>query len=144
MWLDGGHAYVYFVYGMHWCFNVVAERDGRPSACLVRAVEPLSGIDAMRAARGREKLSELGSGPAKLAQAFVIDRELDGEDLVSSERLFIRRGSSGKSCRIASGPRVGVDYAGEWARKPLRFWIEGHPHVSPGKRAPKQRKAPPP
>ena len=72
MWLDGGHAYVYFVYGMHWCFNVVSDREEVPTACLIRALEPLVGLDEMRRRRGKEREDELCSGPAKLAQALGV------------------------------------------------------------------------
>lgn len=120
MWRDGGHAYVYFVYGMHWCFNVVSDREGIPTACLVRALEPLKGIEEMTRRRGGRPGRELCSGPAKLTQALGIDRTLNGVDLVTSDELFIRPGSAA-AFEIERTPRVGVDYAEEWATKPLRF-----------------------
>ena len=128
MYLDGGHAYVYFVYGMHWCFNVVADREDVPTAVLIRAVEPESGIELMRRHRRKEKPSALCSGPAKLAQAFVIDRALDGVDLVTCDALYLRR--SRPVTRVASSRRVGVAYAQEWSRRRLRFFVAGNPHVS--------------
>ena len=123
MWLEGGHAYVYFVYGMHWCFNIVAEREGVPMACLVRALEPLEGLEEMRRRRGGREDTELCSGPAKLTQALAIDRSLDGTDLVTSDELYLVRGKVVSPGRIESSPRIGVAYAGEWAAKPLRFVI---------------------
>ena len=141
MYLDGGHAYVYFVYGMHWCFNVVSERESVPTACLIRALEPLTGIETMRRHRRQTRETALCSGPAKLAQALGIDRALDAADLTSSKSIHIRPGRPPNEAEVAVGPRVGVDYAGEWALRPLRFWLEGSGHVS---RAPKRRKAPPP
>jgi DNA-3-methyladenine glycosylase len=137
MWLDGGHAYVYFTYGMHWCVNVVAEREGAPTACLIRALEPLEGVEEMRRRRagkvpaGRLRDRDLCSGPAKLTQALGIDRDLDGVDLVASDTLRIVRGR--RSGVIARSPRVGVGYAKEWAARPLRFFLPGNPHVSGGK-----------
>jgi DNA-3-methyladenine glycosylase len=130
MWGDSGHAYVYFTYGMHWCLNVVADREGVPTACLIRALEPLEGIEEMRKRRGREPETELCSGPAKLTEALSIDRNLDGVDLVTSADLFIRRGR--RVGGIGRAPRVGVAYAREWAEKPLRFFLRGNPHVSRG------------
>ncbi|HXV63023.1 MAG TPA: DNA-3-methyladenine glycosylase [Vicinamibacteria bacterium] len=123
MWLDGGHAYVYFVYGMHWCLNIVAEREGVPTACLIRGLEPLEGLDEMRPRRGGRQDSELCSGPAKLTQALAIDRAFDGTDLVTSDELYLVRGNVVSPRRIERSPRIGVAYAGEWAAKPLRFVI---------------------
>lgn len=129
MWGDGGHAYVYFTFGMHWCVNVVAESEGVPTACLLRALEPLEGVDEMKKRRHRENLTELCSGPAKLTQALGIDRTLDGEDLVESQALYIIR-KRGSASTIGHSPRIGVAYAKEWAKKPLRFFLRGNAHVS--------------
>lgn len=139
MWLDGGHAYVYFTYGMHWCVNVVAEREGVPTACLLRALEPLEGLSEMRRRRGvkvapeRLRDRDLCSGPAKLTQALGIDRSLDGVDLVSSDDLYIVRNRRPRD-GIHSSPRIGVGYAREWAARPLRFYLAGSPYVSGRKR----------
>lgn len=136
MYLDAGHAYVYFTYGMHWCFNVVAGRPDLPVACLIRAIEPLEGLDLMRLHRAakRPRLTlrdtDLCSGPAKLCQALAIDRSLNAIDLTADRRLFIENDSPARPDRIAAAPRVGVDYAGDWADKPLRFLLRENPHVS--------------
>ena len=140
MWGDGGHAYVYFTYGMHHCVNVVAAKKDEPVAALIRALEPVEGIDVMTQLRGQHRKRQapkirdvdLCSGPAKLCQALAIDRALDGEDLISSDRLFIEktRGRLYPQKGIVKGPRVGVAYAGSWAQKPLRFFIKDNPHVS--------------
>ena len=122
MWLDGGHAYVYFVYGMHWCFNVVSDREEVPTACLIRALEPLKGLEEMRRRRGKERAMDLCSGPAKLAQVLGIDRSLDGVDLAGDNRIFVERGRSRRSPVLARA-RVGVTYAESWAAKPLRFTL---------------------
>ena len=129
MWGEAGHAYVYFTYGMHWCMNVVADRVEIPTACLIRALEPLKGMEEMRKRRGRELDVELCSGPAKLTQALGIDRILDGVDLVGSDELYIVRGPRSRSV-IGRSPRIGVAYAKEWAGKPLRYFLEGNPNVS--------------
>jgi DNA-3-methyladenine glycosylase len=133
MWGEAGHAYVYFVYGMHHCVNVVAGSAGDPVAVLLRALEPVEGLQTMfeRRAAARRPL-DLCSGPAKLCQALGITRELDGADLqhdpsIGIERLRKRALAAG---RIGSGPRVGIDYAEEWRHEPLRFWMRGSPHVS--------------
>ena len=136
MWLDGGHAYVYFTYGMHHCMNVVSDREGTPTACLIRALEPLEGLDRMRRHRAgprpmdRLRDTDLCSGPAKLAQALAIDRSLDGIDLVSDGRLFLHRGRAVGADRVVAAPRIGVGYARAWAQKPLRFCVADSPHLS--------------
>lgn len=139
MWLTGGHAYVYFTYGMHYCLNVVAGREGEPVAVLVRAIEPVEGLNVMRSLRVARRRTgakladrELASGPARLCQAMGIDRGLDGVDLTRGNGMFIEqvRKRTLPAGAIAVGPRIGVDYAGEWAKKPLRFWVRGNGHVS--------------
>ncbi len=132
MWGAGGHAYVYLIYGLHSCMNVVAGRAEEPVAVLIRALRPEKGIDRMyerRAAARRD--TDLCSGPGKLCQAMGIDRELDGINL-TGDRLFVEllRSRQLPASSIATGPRVGVDYAGEWAAKPLRFAIRDDPNVS--------------
>ena len=136
MWGPAGHAYVYFVYGMHHCMNVVAEDVERPTAVLIRALEPLEGLERMRVHRAgtrpaaRLRDTDLCSGPAKLAQALCLDRALDGVDLVAGDTLFLERAARVAPRRIVAAPRIGVAYAGEWAAKPLRFYVAGNPHVS--------------
>ena len=138
MYLDAGHAYVYFTYGMHHCMNVTSDSAGVPTACLLRAIEPLEGLALMTAHRSvkvnasRLKPRDLCSGPAKLTQAFAIDRRLNGVDLVKSDSIWIERGRGVSDDEIEAGTRVGVGYSQEWADKPLRFWLRGHPHVSRG------------
>lgn len=133
MWGEGGHAYVYFVYGMHHCFNVVTGGADEPHAVLVRALAPVAGIEAMLARRpAARRPGDLCSGPARLCAALGIDRAVDGADLVEGRLLRIVRARRAElpAGAIASGPRVGVDYAGDWASAPLRFWLDGDPHVS--------------
>ncbi len=133
MWGDGGHAYVYFVYGVHHCFNVVAGQSEDPVAVLVRALEPEEGLASMFARRAAARRPvDLCSGPGKLTQALGIDRSLDGADLVAGDRLVIERVRRAllPESRICSGPRIGVGYAGDWACKPLRFWVRDNPNVS--------------
>ncbi len=150
MYLDAGHAYVYFTYGMHYCMNISADRAGVPTACLLRALEPIEGLDVMRENRAGKlassrtlKDTQLCSGPARLAEAMAIDKSLDGVDLVTSEACFLERGTAVPDSQIVKTTRIGVDYAGHWSRKPLRFFIDGNPHVSrTAPRKPKQRNRP--
>ncbi len=133
MYLSGGHAYVYFTYGMHYCLNVVCGAPGDGVAVLVRAIEPTEGLDLMFARRPKAiRETDLCSGPAKLTQALVIDRSLDGEDLRTSGMLLIERLRirAMPGHRIATTGRIGVQNAGDWADRPLRFHIRDHPYVS--------------
>ncbi|HMN95420.1 MAG TPA: DNA-3-methyladenine glycosylase [Phycisphaerales bacterium] len=147
MWLAAGHAYVYFIYGMHHCVNVVS---GGGAAVLIRALRPTEGVAAMALRRGvgipasvgerpqrprrapsvaapaprsGPRLALLCGGPARLAEAMAIDLELDGEDLRRSDRLWVERGPARAAAerRVVATPRIGVDSAGAWARRRLRF-----------------------
>ena len=134
MYGEVGHAYVYLVYGMHECLNVVAHaHPAEAGAVLLRALEPVQGVDLMRARRGREMDPDvrLGSGPARLCQAMAVDRSLDSHDLTLGAALWLARSEETVSDRgVAIGRRIGVDYAGEWSDRPWRFWIKGNPSVS--------------
>lgn len=129
-----GLAYVYRIYGVHHCLNVVAGTEGRGEAVLIRALEPLAGLDLMRAARGLADrgladiaaAKPLANGPGKLCQALAIDGNLDGEDLLASDRLFIMRGEAPPE-RILARPRIGITQAVDL---PWRFLLEGNPFVS--------------
>ena len=112
-----GHAYVYLIYGMHWCMNVVTQAEGRASAVLLRAVEPVKNV------AGRTQ------GPALLCKAMDIDGRLYGADLRGDE-IFIRDAGDPAPARIVKRPRIGVDYARHWARRLLRFYIRGNSFVS--------------
>jgi DNA-3-methyladenine glycosylase len=113
-----GHAYVYFIYGFWFCLNVVTSRKGVPHAVLLRALEPIEGI------------SDKTWGPGLLCRAMGIDRALNGTDLCA-DRLWLEppRGSA-PPVRIGSSPRIGVDYAGSWAKRPWRFFDRASPYVS--------------
>lgn len=135
MYLDAGHLYVYFTYGLHFCMNIVASVTEDPVAVLLRAGEPLEGIELMQASRPRaRKLTDLCSGPAKLCQALQIDRKFDGLDLLAPESVIVvEPGNLSRSSvkeSIVTRPRIGVGYAREWADKPLRFYLRDNPHVS--------------
>lgn len=131
MFGKGGTAYVYFIYGMHYQFNVVTNIEAVPHAVLVRAVEPLEGIEVMRARRPVKDERNLTSGPGKLCAALGIDRSYNRADLLGN-LIWIEE--SDRSIReIAAGPRIGIDYAGEYVIKPWRFWIRDNPYVSKAK-----------
>lgn len=123
-----GRAYVYFIYGLHWCLNAVTEREGHGSAVLFRALEPIAGFP-------EETRTD---GPARLTRALQIDRALNRWDLTRGETLWLEPPERPRGT-IAAGPRIGVDYAGTWAQAPLRFWIRDNPWVS-GSARPPQRK----
>ncbi len=126
MYLPGGHAYVYFVYGMHFCVNVVTREAEEPEAVLLRAIEPIEGVEIMRKLRGMKRDRDLANGPGKLCQALAIDRKFDGLVLDESSGLFIERDPSFKREEhiILATPRIGIAYAQEAVHWPLRFVLE--------------------
>jgi DNA-3-methyladenine glycosylase len=112
-----GHAYVYLIYGMHWCMNVVTQAEGIASAVLLRALEPVQHIE------GRTQ------GPALLCKALGIDKRHNGHDFLSDD-LYIAAPAREAPIRVVKRPRIGVDYAGHWARRLLRFYVKGNAFVS--------------
>ena len=112
-----GHAYVYLIYGMYHCMNVVTEREGHASAVLLRAVEPVKNVE------GRTQ------GPGLLCRAMHIDKRLNAHDLLS-DNFHVAAPPASESFTLVKRPRVGVDYAKHWAKRHLRFYIKGNPFVS--------------
>lgn len=125
----GGHAYVFFIYGMYYQLNVVCGRVDLPHVVLIRAVEPVEGIEVMRARRGEMKDRNLTSGPGKLCIAMEIDRNLNGEDLLG-DRIWLEEHRSFLADEIAVGKRIGIDYAGDDVQQPWRFWLKQNEFVS--------------
>jgi DNA-3-methyladenine glycosylase len=123
-----GHAYVYFIYGFYNMLNLVTEAKDYPAAVLIRAVEPVGGVELMKQRRKTDAMRNLASGPGKLCQAFAIDRSLNGADLSGNVLYVEDRGEAPPKFRAT--PRIGVDYAGKWKRKPYRFLIRGNEFVS--------------
>jgi len=123
-----GHAYVYFIYGFYNMLNLVTEAKDYPAAVLIRAVEPVRGIERMKQNRRSDSLDNLASGPGKLCQAFAIDRSLNGADVCGKILYLEDRGEP--TPKFAATPRIGVDYAGKWKSKPLRFVVRGSKFVS--------------
>ncbi len=112
-----GHAYVYLVYGMHFCMNVVTQGEGQASAVLLRALEPVRNIEGST------------RGPGLLCRAMGVDRRMNGHDLASDD-LYLADPPSREPFRIVRRKRVGVDYAGHWARRLLRFYVKGNAYIS--------------
>ena len=134
MFGEVGHAYVYLVYGMHECLNVVAYSAADAGAVLLRAIEPVVGVQLMRNRRNRpaDREARLCAGPARLCQAMAVDRALDGHDLTTGERLWLAAPPDAVMLgEVAQGERIGIDYATNgWATRPWRFWLADHPSVS--------------
>jgi DNA-3-methyladenine glycosylase len=122
-----GHAYVYFTYGMHHCLNLVTGPAGRAAAVLVRALEPLEGLERMRARRGPVATERLTRGPGCVARALGLERRHDGLDLTRGPLWLSDRPARRGGRRVASGPRIGIRVGVE---RPWRFWLAGHPCVS--------------
>jgi len=112
-----GHSYVYLIYGMYYCMNVVTEREGHAAAVLLRALEPIKNI------------TERTQGPGLLCKAMSIDKRLHGHDMLSKD-FFIAESSDSGNFKIIKRPRIGVDYAKHWAKRHLRFYIKDNPFIS--------------
>lgn len=139
MWHHAGSFYVYFTYGMHYCCNIVCgprtatnpRGGGVGQAVLIRALAPVDGVSAMQQARPTSRSRDLCRGPARLTKALSIDRPLNGEDLLTSQRLWIEpRTPATRPRSIVITPRIGIDNRGDARDKPLRFCIADDPHVS--------------
>jgi DNA-3-methyladenine glycosylase len=126
LFLERGHAYVYLAYGVSWMLNVSSEKPGTGAGVLIRALEPLEGIEIMQQNRGTERLRDLARGPGRLCQALHIDRSLDGIDLCRKGPLWLARGG-GKSGEIGRSKRIGITRDAE---RVLRFYLRGSPFVS--------------
>jgi DNA-3-methyladenine glycosylase len=122
-----GHLYVYLVYGIHHCVNVVCGPDAKPEAVLLRAAELTQGEELARQRRGDVPASRLAAGPGNLAAAFAIDRRLNGADLLGGP---VRVGRGPRPDAIERTTRIGVDYAADWTDRPLRFLVRDDPHRS--------------
>ena len=133
-----GTAYVYLIYGMYYCFNIVTKEEGVPEAVLIRGIEPLEGIEQMalnRYEKSYDNLTKyqrnnLTNGPGKLSMAFNIDKTLDKEDLCKNRLYLEKEGEEEDKFNIIQTTRIGIDYAEEAKYYPYRFYIEGNKHVS--------------
>ncbi|MCB0284623.1 MAG: DNA-3-methyladenine glycosylase [Calditrichaeota bacterium] len=131
MYRTGGTAYVYLIYGIHSLFNVVTNREDIPHAVLVRAIEPIDGIQIMLQRRNlTKKQKNISGGPGLLSQALGIKTQHSGLSLLDGSIWIEDRNINISEKKIASGPRIGVDYAGDGALLPRRYWIKDNPWVS--------------
>jgi DNA-3-methyladenine glycosylase len=125
MFGEAGHVYVFFSYGNHWCLNFTTEAEGQPGAVLIRALEPVEGVGSMKKSRGVSEVGSLTNGPGKLTKALSIDSGFNGEDAVTSRRLFVLSG--GEPVVVKSSARIGISKGREhkW-----RYFVAGNPYVS--------------
>jgi len=129
MYLEGGVAYVYLIYGMYNCMNVVANEAEVPQACLIRALEPLEGIELMKQRRKMDKLKNLCNGPGKLCMAMGINKSQHGQSLITSS-LYLEEDENQPAFEIVTSKRINIDYAGEAKDYPWRFLIKDSPYIS--------------
>lgn len=125
----GGYAYVYLIYGMHRCFNIVTNTAGKPELVFIRALEPLEGLDLMKCRRKTDDVNKLCNGPGKLCSAMDITRDHYGMDLCG-DALYLVEGGPVCEDDIVSGPRINIDYAGEAKDYPWRFYLRGDRFIS--------------
>ncbi len=132
MFEDSGIWYVYMIYGFYYCLNIVTEAKDYPSAVLIRALEPLEGIEKMKKNRQTDDFANLTSGPGKLCQALKIDKKLNYASAIKpSPELYIEgRGINICPRQIQKAKRIGIDYAGDWKNKLLRFYIKNNNFVN--------------
>lgn len=131
MYAKAGTAYVYLCYGIHHLFNIVTNKENTPHAVLIRALQPLDGIDVMLHRRKKIKNDyTLTKGPGSLSQALGIRTNHTGRDLLTDENIWVEDGYLSKEDEIAASPRIGVDYAGEDALLPYRFYLRHNKRVS--------------
>lgn len=128
MFGPAGHAYVYFTMGAHFCLNITTENKKTPAAVLIRAIEPVEGIDVMKRNRGLDAVNRLADGPGKLTKALKIQKDLNGEDVVRSNMLFLESGTAPKE--IAASSRVGISSGKSFK---WRFYVKGSEFVSRAK-----------
>jgi len=125
---EGGVVYVYIIYGICWCFNIVVSKRGNPQSVFIRAVEPISGIDIMMHNRKVKDVNMLTKGPCRFTSAFGIDRRFLGKSLLSDDIYILRNPS--KKFKICAAKRIGIDYANQSKNSLLRFYIKNNPFVS--------------
>jgi len=131
MYHDGGYAYVYFIYGMHHCFNVVTGPEGEGNAVLIRALEPVIGLELMQRRRNAKSVRNLCNGPGKLCQALAISKNEYGMDLCAADSLLrLIRYRHVPDAQIVATPRINVAYAEEAAAWPWRFYVKDNLYVS--------------
>jgi len=132
-YLEGGHIYIYLCYGIHWQLNFKTEREGKPECVLIRALEPIfkNRNSKFKMQNDKSKFKNLTNGPGKLCRWMKLDKSFDGEDITKSKIIWLEsNGKKLKKSQIVATTRIGIDYAGEWAKKPWRFYIKNNLFVS--------------
>lgn len=138
MFGPAGYTYVYLVYGMHFMLNFITEQEGFPAAVLIRAIEPLQGLEFMQVQRQKEnhrpiKPVNLTNGPGKLCQALAVDKNLNRWDVTTGQKLWLEADNNTSDDVVATGPRIGIGYAASQDRlAPWRLWVRGNRFVSKG------------
>lgn len=132
MFGKGGHAYIYLIYGMYYCMNIVTNQETYPEAVLIRALEPVDGLDLMKKRRSTEVIRNLCSGPGKLCQAMGITKAQNEMDLCG-DSMYLLSGEEILPGEIAATPRINIDYAKEAREYPWRFIVKDSPFLSKGK-----------
>jgi DNA-3-methyladenine glycosylase len=131
MYMQGGVSYVYLCYGIHEMFNIVTSVEGQPHAILIRAIQPTDGLDIMMLRRNMETVKpNITKGPGSVAKALGISRKINALSMLSDTIWIEDRGLTFPNAEVAAGPRIGVDYAGEDALLPYRFYVKGNIYVS--------------
>ena len=131
MFSIGGHSYVYLIYGMYNCINIVCQEEGKPEALLIRGVEPLNEIEFLSENRKLIKnIHNLTNGPGKLCSALKIDRDFSGYDLITGKELYLERNENKEKMEIVHAKRIGIDYAEEYTDKLWRFYIKDNNFIS--------------
>ena len=131
MFMEAGTSYIYLIYGLNNCLNVVTEKVDNPHAVLIRAVEPVEGLETIKKNRPKiQKIQDLTNGPGKLCKALEIDRSLNKLDMINGDTLFIEKNPKKPDFKIVSAKRIGIDYAEEFKDKLWRKYISGNPFVS--------------
>lgn len=131
MFMEAGISYIYLIYGLNNCLNVVTDKIDSPHAVLIRAVEPVEGLNIVKTNRPKiKKTEDLTNGPGKLCKAFDIDRSLNKLDMINGHTLFIEKNPEMPDFKVISAKRVGIDYAEEFKDKLWRKYISGNPFVS--------------
>jgi DNA-3-methyladenine glycosylase len=134
MFLSGGHAYVYLCYGIHELFNIVTNVENEPDAVLIRSVQPLDGLEKQLERRKSDRLKPmLWAGPGKVSAALGINRSFDALTLIGNQIWLEGRGVKVRHTDIVADTRIGVEYAGEDAKRPWRFYLADNPYVSKNK-----------
>lgn len=130
--LIGGHIYIYLVYGMYWQINISTSDHGKPECVLIRALEPVAGLEQMKQLRYNKDVKNLTNGPGKLCVAMKLDKSFYGVDLVNNSKIYLEdRGDKIFEKNIVSAPRIGIDYAGHyWSKTKWRFYIKNNKFVS--------------